>query len=83
MNNDTIIDEPACVTNWHCVETAQKIQAWIDASEANGWDVHICISQNDNRHIVHWQCSKLTGYSPNERTYGLCISSNAREFYRG
>jgi len=83
MNNDTIIDEPACVTNGRCFETAQKIQTWIDEKKANGWDVQICIAHNDNRHIVYWQCSKLTGYWPNERKYGLCISSNARQYYRG
>jgi hypothetical protein len=32
---------------------------------------------------VYWQCSKATGYSPHERKYGLCITSNARQFYRG
>lgn len=83
MTTDTIIDETPCCTNGHCVETAQKIQAWIDERKANGWDVDICISHNDNRHIVYWQCSKATGYSPHERKYGLCITSNARQFYRG
>lgn len=70
MTTDTIIDETPCCTDWHCVETAQKIQTWIDEKKANGWDVDICISNNDNRNIVYWQCSRATGYLCNPTEYG-------------